>query len=691
MTHRPGESIGVASSNPGTRVALLLGARPLPSCGVLGRFRSQREKSDRRVVTEGSEPLAACAAALSETLPEDWRVLWATPRSVVRTVRQIVRSDVRDLVVLALHPEYCRAATGRMMQAVHRLLGRASHVNVTLYSQWNDDCGYVNAQARLVAEYATAEALTPENTHLIFNAQDWHTKGAWTDTYREQVEHTARLISERVGWPAAGTSVVLGQLDDVRIRAASECEGANVLVCPLDVMSGGPGRDVPIEAANSYVHVCPDVTRYEPFLAALKNLILRGPKPVIRGSLPVKPLLAPQVTGGSVDDLLASLVTVGVSLPGRVRSRRGPYVTHCDPGRFGGIKKSRRELRSFLEWVRGQERLSEGFVFNTCQRVEFYGWLTEPDNLAEREYVVAQASRRLFGAGGGELRVNVLFGLEAWHHLIRTAAGLNSELPGDADLVIQLQTSSRVAERAGSAGLRAARLVEDTVRMVAELRSSTSWGRFSPGYCLAALSRIVDVGGARLEELHHVTIGGSATSRSVIATLSASFGVPQRQITLVYRDHHGQMRLLRSALGQGKRLRVHSYGDQRVLDEIAAADLVYFGVDCADPVLDLGRLGGLRDFTQRPLTIIDFNTSGSLNGDAAPEGVTVWTAGELDRAVGAYADAMCAKEPFARAVTEAENWIECHLPATAASKERRRPSAALGSRESSRSIDAQAD
>ena len=69
----------------------------------------------------------------------------------------------------------------------------------------------------------------------------------------------------------------------------------------------------------------------------------------------------------------------------------------------------------------------------------------------------------------------------------------------------------------------------------------------------------------------------------------------------------------------------------------------------------------------RPLTIVDFNSFGSLGCTPPPAGISVWTAGDLEGAVAAHADALYANSEFARAVEEVEGWIEQrHAPATAA-------------------------
>jgi len=608
-------------------------------------------------------------------MPEEWgvyRALRFGKPSIRDAVRQAVSEGVDELSVLFMHPQLSRASAQSLVRELYGALGRASQLNIRTRVSWHDDAGYVNALARTIAEFASARDINPQDTYLVFLADRARiTTLGPGDTYVEQSERTARLVAERVGWLPDRVSVRFGSREELRdleiLREnLKQRDSGNdeIVVCPLAVA----GDDLSSEVREvAGLHVCPPLRTQDSFVTAIKNLIVRGPREITDGGARFKPLLVPRLKVGDIADELSSLVMIGASLPGRVRSRRGPYIAHSDVRQFRSVKKSRKELRGFLDWSRSQARILEAFVWNTCQRVEFYGWLADPGDLAEREYVVGQVRRELFGSEGADLKVNVLFGVDAWHHMTRTAAGLNSELPGDADIVAQLETSCRVAERIDAAGLRAKHLVDSAVRLSTRARKETAWGKFGPGYCLAALSRVCDVGGARLESYRHVIIGGSATSRSILCTLSKRFQVPQRQMTLVYRDHHGQMKLLRAALGQGKRLRVHSYSDPDVLGLIAQAEFVYFGIDYPEPVLDPTMLAGLRDFSQQPLTIVDFNSFGSMNGENAPQGIAVWTAADLDQAVAAYADSMCRNELFAQAFREAEDWIENHLPVPAKS------------------------
>jgi len=348
---------------------------------------------------------------------------------------------------------------------------------------------------------------------------------------------------------------------------------------------------------------------------------------------------------------------VGVSLPGGVCGGHDPGLRYSTPDAFERIKKSRKALHALLQQLPDQPHFREGFVWETCQRVEFYGWVRSPDSPARRAAAAARITHELFGEPRTGLEVNQLTGCQLWHHLMRTACGLNSRLPGDLDVTAQLETAVHFAQSAGAAGARALALLERTLRVASDVSSGTAWGAFRTGYCRAALCQLRNPGAAGWDACQHVVIGGSTTSRSILTALEDVYHVPQQRLTLIYRGHHGQWKLLRAALGAGQRLRVQAYTDPDILAAIADADVVYFGLDVAGPVLEPAAINGLRNFARRPLTLVDFNSRGSIGCSALARGITLWAAPQLDAAINCYAESLRQQPDFCRAACAADRWI----------------------------------
>ncbi|UCG15342.1 MAG: ferrochelatase [Phycisphaerales bacterium] len=645
--------------------------------GELHRRTSIERASLPRVI------MAEQASALESALPDGWRAFVAMGHggpAIADVTREIVAAGIEELVMVPMYPQFSRTTTGAVIGEVYRALREVGrHLRVSLRTTWYDDGGYLSAQAKLVAEYALRRGLKPADTHLVFSAHGLPVSHVSPGApYVSQVEQSAALVAQRLGWPAdrctlayqsptwsgawlkPGVREVLKELCDAGERRVLVCPISLAVDCPETLEEMDVRCREEFESRGGALHVCPVLNDYGPFIDALKNLALRGPQRVTSWGSGLKPLLAAEPCERPADRDLKSLVMIGASLESRQGPGRGPRLDYTEPRAFASIKKPQDDVLVLLRSAREAGVAREALVWNTCHRFEFYGWLEKP---GKGVCAVARARSRLFDKEPPGLEVNVLFGKEAWHHLARTAAGLNSGLPGDADVVAQLQTAHRVAEGAGTAGPRLKRLLDEATSLVESVRGETEWGQHDPGYCLATVSRIREAAGLDLPGCEHVVVGGSTTSCSVLHTLRDRFDVNHRRMTLVYRSHRGgQMKLLRKAIGNGRRLRVQVYTEQAVIEAIAGADVVYFGIDADEPVLKADDLRGVRDFSDRPLTVIDFNTFGSTSGLSSIPGVSVWNASRLEKEVASYAEEMSARDRFAAAIEEAEGWIAERTP-----------------------------
>jgi hypothetical protein len=161
-----------------------------------------------------------------------------------------------------------------------------------------------------------------------------------------------------------------------------------------------------------------------------------------------------------------------------------------------------------------------------------------------------------------------------------------------------------------------------------------------------------------------VVIGGSVTAGSVLTAFREHTQVPPERLTLIHRTQSrgAQLKRLRTAIGDGARLRVDQYDDPRVADAIADADVVVFAIDRREPIFELEQIAGKRDLDRRPLIVLDFNTFGSTSGLDDAAGVMLFDAQHLDREVIRYADGLCECPAFHVSTAEAERWIELLLP-----------------------------
>lgn len=666
---------------------------------LIARFRAGGSaQMYRRIWTDRGSPLRIHTEeqveALRKTLPSGWCVHYAMRYgrpSIDDAIGAIESSDVEELIIVPMYPHYSGPTTGTALRVLHKRLARFGHrMHVTIRTSWYDDAGYIHAQADRISRFAASRQLTPEDTFLLFSAHGLpECYVARGDPYVQHVERSVELVRRWLAWPQrrAGLAYqsILGPVrwlrpytDETMIKRARSGE-RRILVCPISFTADCLEtleeinlryREL-VEQAGAELHLCPALNAYPPFINALKNLALRGARPIVvptpERAEKIKPVLDGWVLCEPAGERYETdaLVMIGASLRGRLGPGRGPPLDYSTPDGFRRVKRSQCEVPEVLRSILADTPIEEAWLWNTCQRIELYGRLDGKEAAGGRADVIRGVCRHLFGReGSDDVRVNALWGVDARHHLLRTAAGLNSDLPGERDIVEQLQAAHRLASRAGTAGGFTDRLIADTLAREGRVRLDTEWGRFHPDYTYAALNRIIESSGLRLEECRIVVIGGSTTSAGVLHTFMERFEVPSRQVTLLYRGHRrgGQTKILRKAIGQGRRIRVQSYQELAVQRAIAEADVVVFGVDRDEPVLTAEQLRGPRDRQSRPLAVFDFNLFGSTVDLDTILGVTLYDAPRLEAEVAAFADRMCASRRFSQAVQAAEAWLQEHGP-----------------------------
>lgn len=661
---------------------------------VLAGLRAPRlAGSYQQIWTDQGAPLLAIArqqaSALGAKLPAGVQVFCAMRYGrpgLAETLEQIADLGIEELIAVSMSPQYSGTTTLTAVRELYRQVQRSGcTIDVTVRSIWYDDAGYVNAQARLIHEYASTHGLEPSNTHLVYSLRSLPlARIDRGDPYMDQIHRTAELVTRRLGWPPdrvslgyQGGSRSAGWLQPATSELLADLRRAGeeqVLVCPLGFTTDCVEtlEEIRIryrerfERSGGRFFACPALNTFEPFIAALRNLVLHGRHPVSFRETDASLIAAARTrdaTPEAANAPIESLIMVGTSLGGRLGPGRGPVVTHAEAEAFREVKRTQCEVPDVLRGVCRDQSVREVLLWNTCRRFELYGWLRNP---ADEAAVVSDVRRRLFGQNGRQeiAALNVLRGAKAWHYLMRTAAGLNSGLPGEREVLQQLQGALRLAERAGAAGPLMDRLLDEVATHERELRGATEWGRFKPDYCYAAISQIAQAARLDLRDCRCVVIGGSTTSCGILEALAERFGVPRRRLTLLHRGHGhgGHLKMLRRAIGNGRRIRVQKYHERSVIQAIAEADVVFIGLDRKESILDAEQIRACRDFTARPLAIVDFNMFGSTVGIKNLAGVRLWNADDLETAVATFAEEMCASERFARAAEAAEEWISARVP-----------------------------
>lgn len=688
-----------------------------PLARMIAQFRAAKStEAYRKVWTERGSPLKFITEdqvqELKKHLAGEWQVFYAmryANPSIGDTLIRIVAEGVTDLIVIPMYPQYSGPTTGTALDELYLCARRFGlELNIQVRNTWYQDAGYIDAQASLIHEQALTQGLSPDDTILLYSThslpQSYIADG---DPYESHIRHSVELVNQRLGWPASRSQLSfqskLGPVKwlepstETALRDLAAAGEKRVLVCPISFTADcletieevGMTYAQQFAKAGGKLFLCPALNSYDPFIKALASLVRRGSRPRNGDNPAARPLLDQYDTETPIDEAIDSLMMVGVCTDGRLGLNSEPQLSHVTPAQFRSIKRSQYDTLSLLEKLHRDTGYRESWLFNTCSRFEYYGLLSGSHSDLTIDNTVSEISRQLVGDHHPDLKLNVLRGSEAWHHLLCTAAGFHSSLPGDTEVLEQLQSALRMALHINAAGATVENLIGKVNSIVQELRTTTPWGRFSCQYCYAALQDFLDDLICSKSQPQCVVIGGSTTSRSILQVLVQHFEVSSENLTLIYRGggRRRLMKLLRQAIGRGCRILVHKYSEPAVSNAIAKADIVFLGVDHKEPILTSSTICDLRDFTVRPLTIIDFNTFGSCEKLDGIAGITLISAAQLEAKVARYTDALLDDTDFHVAVNAAEIFIDAAVQAVSANADASRSN--CGDRIVSTSIEVQ--
>lgn len=239
--------------------------------------------------------------------------------------------------------------------------------------------------------------------------------------------------------------------------------------------------------------------------------------------------------------------------------------------------------------LRAAAGLSEVVLLSTCNRVEVYGAAPDAGLAAD---AVSSALHRRAGRRAEFVR---LAGDDVARHLFRVAAGLDSMVLGETEILGQVKDAYAAAFGAGHTSSDLNRLFQHAFRAAKQVRSETGIGRgaVSVGSAAAKLAAS-DLGDLTL--CRALLLGAGEAGEDVARSLHAR-GLME---LLVANRTSGRAEALAAALG-GRAVAFEHWRDH-----LSTADIV---IACADAPSRLLRAGELAPFLEvregRPLFLLD--------------------------------------------------------------------------------------
>jgi glutamyl-tRNA reductase len=267
-------------------------------------------------------------------------------------------------------------------------------------------------------------------------------------------------------------------------------------------------------------------------------------------------------------------------------------------------------LPEALERLRA--KVQEGFLLSTCNRTEVYAFAGHAESGAQH------LSRFLAKAGGLPVAELETFSYTHAHdaavrHLFRVAAGLDSMVLGDDQIVAQLKVALDTARRADALGPVLGRLGDAALAAAKRVRSNTAIGRTPVSVVsigvLAAESRLGGLRGVRV-----AVVGAGRTAATAVQHLEGCGA----EVTVVGRDP-GRTELVATTC------RVTAAPWSALARTLGDADVVVSCTSAPDAVIDRAMLeSACRDRPSRPLFCLDLAVPRDIDPSAASlPGVTL--------------------------------------------------------------------
>jgi glutamyl-tRNA reductase len=285
-----------------------------------------------------------------------------------------------------------------------------------------------------------------------------------------------------------------------------------------------------------------------------------------------------------------------------------------------------------LQSLRGNDQVLEASILSTCNRLEIYTLVRHPELGVG---AVNEFLRNHSGLQTGELSPH-LFNFhhqDAVDHLLRVAAGLDSLVLGEGQILSQVKKMMRLGQEHKSLGPILNRLLTQAVTTGKKVRSETNLGTGAVSISSAAVELAqLKLGQSRgvddlvsLESEQIAVVGAGRMSRLLLQHLQSKGAA---SVVLVNRTVETAERL------------AHDFPDLSVecrplteLDRfLSTCSLVFTSTAAEDPIIDASRLKPLNRRSQ--LRLIDIGVPRNVAADAATvDGVQSHDVDDLEEVV----------------------------------------------------------
>lgn len=260
-----------------------------------------------------------------------------------------------------------------------------------------------------------------------------------------------------------------------------------------------------------------------------------------------------------------------------------------------------------LRLARNEKVLSESMILSTCHRTEFYSLAADA---SRAEAYVRQMISRFKGSDllGSGSHAYAYRDRETARHLLRVAAGLDSVVLGEVQILGQVKDAYSLACRGGSTGVFLNRLLEAALRAGKRARAETEIGSGPVSFTSAAVALTKKIF-SDLSDKHVLVVGAGEFGR-----LAAQHFAAERPAGLILAN-----RTRERAAALAKELGGEPVDLQEVGATLRRADVIVMATRAAHPLLDEETVRrAMRERAGRALVFADLGVPRNVDPAVSP-------------------------------------------------------------------------
>jgi glutamyl-tRNA reductase len=224
--------------------------------------------------------------------------------------------------------------------------------------------------------------------------------------------------------------------------------------------------------------------------------------------------------------------------------------------------------------------VTELFILSTCNRTEIYGLADQSANLIRLLCTQTEGTESTFNR-----LAYIKKGYDAAEHLFRVAAGLDSQILGDYEIVGQIKQAVKFSRENGFIGAFMDRLVGNVLQSSKAIKNDTALSGGTVSVSFAAVQyikeKLADVSGKKILLLGVGKIGRN-TCKNVVDYLDT------RNITLINRTE-------KKAAALAGELDLSFAPISQLAEQVRQSDIILVATNAAEPTIEKMHLEGSSD------------------------------------------------------------------------------------------------